>query len=71
MSTNIQYPPLQVLPEVQTQIVFEGGVFVGEIIRSQFSLRDTVFFSIGRDEKGMGGRRGGEERQKRQRNEKV
>ena len=63
--------PLQVLPEVQTQKVFEGEAFVGELFRSQFFPQRYSFFSIGRYEKGMGGRRGGEERQKRQRNEKV
>ena len=59
ISTNIQYSPLQVLPEVQTQKVFEGeAIIVGEIFRSRFFFSsDTVFFFyIGWDEKGMGGR---------------
>ena len=73
ISTNIQYSPLQVLPEVQTQKVFEGEVItVGEIFRSRFfSPEIQVSFYSGRDEKGMGGGRGGEQRQRRQRNEKV
>ena len=36
-----------------------------------YSPEIQVSFHIGRDEKGMGGRGGGEERQKRQRNKKV
>ena len=72
ISTNIQYYPLQVLPEVQAQKVFEGEVFFGEIFRSRFfSPEIQVSFYSGGDEKGMGGGWGGEERQKRQRNEKV
>ena len=61
---------MQVLPEVQTQKVFEGEAFVREIFRSQFFFSPEIqlFFPIGWDEKGMGGRRGGEERQ---RDEKV
>ena len=56
---------------MQTQKVFEGDTFVGEIFRSQFFPQRYIFLSIGRYEKGMGGRGGGEERQKRQRNEEV
>ena len=63
---------LQVLPEVQTQKVFEGEVFVAEMFWSHFfSPEIQVSFHTGWDEKGMGGRGGGEERQKRQRNKKV
>ena len=69
ISTNIQYSPLQVLPEVQTQKVFEGEA--RNISVTLFPLQRYSILSIGRDEKGMGGRWGGEERQKRQRNEKV
>ena len=48
---------LQVLPEVQTQKVFEGEVFVAEMFWSHFfSPEIQVSFHTGWDEKGMGGR---------------
>ena len=42
ISTNIQYSPLQVLPEVQTQKVFEGEAFVREIFWSQFFFSPEI-----------------------------